>query len=171
MLDTLMTMCRLFGTHYADIIPMVVIMVSAIIVLIGFAKPFVFDRIKNEDLRRSVLGAMSVVMSFFFAFIYFLAKGWNFRYYVLASIALSACCILTYWGYETIPGVRKFVGGIGNAAIRKIFNVSLLAATNENANAVKTEIKNGIEEVKTITKKELKTVESKVKVDKDLIGL
>lgn len=171
MLETLKIMFHLFLERYNDILLMVAIMVSAIIALIGFFKPFVFNRIKNEDWRRTILGAMNVAMSFVFALGYFLVKGWNFRYYVLASIALSLCCIFTYWLYETVPYVRKIVGGIGTAAIRKIFNVSLLAATNDDANAVKAEVKNGIVEVKAFTKAELKTAATKVKEDKDLIGL
>ena len=171
MLDTLATMCRLFGTYYTDIIPMVIIMVSAIIVAIGFLKPFIFDKIKNKDLRRAVLALVNVGANFIASFLYFLGKGWNLKYYVLASLAMTVCSILTYYVYETVPGMRKFIGGIGNAAIGKIFNVGLLAATSASAEDIKAEIKNGTAELKANVRQDVKTVLRKVKVDKDLKNL
>ena len=171
MLDTLMTMCYLFGTYYADIIPMVVIMVSAIIVVIGFLKPFTFDKIKNKEMRRAALALTNIGANFLATLFYFLGKGWNFKYYVLASIAMTFCTIITYYIYETVPGARNFIGGLGKSAIYKVFNVGLIAVTTDDANTVKDEIKNATVQLKATTKQELKKTASAIKVDKDLKGL
>ena len=152
MLDTLLTMCRLFGAYYTDIIPMVIIMVSLIIAVIGFFKPFAFDKIKNKDIRKAVLALTNVGANFVAAFVYFLSKGWNFKYYFLASIALTFCSIITYYVYETVPGARKFIGGLGRTAIGKIFNVALIAATTDDVDTVRAEIKNATAQLKTTTK-------------------
>lgn len=170
MLDTLMTMCRLFGTYYADIIPMVVIMVSAIIVAIGILKPIVFNKITNKNLRKVVLSFSNVVACFIAAFIYFLAEGWNLKYYFLASVALSVCCIVTYWLYENTC-FRNLIGVIGGLALRKALGVIRIAITEDDVNTVRDEIKNATAQLKSTTKTELKKVSSTIKVDKDLKNL
>lgn len=171
MLNNMKNMLLYFGAHSTDIIVSVVIMVSAIIVVIGFLKPILFDRIKNKELRKAALAASNIVSSFICAFVYFVTEGWNFKYYVLASLALAVACIITYYVYETIPGMRKLIGGLGTAAISKVFNVALLAATTDDANAVKTEFQNTTVELKDTTRLELKKNATKVKIDKDLAKL
>lgn len=169
MLDTLITMCRLFGTYYADIIPMVVIMVSAIIVLIGLLKP-IYNKITNKNLRKVALSFSSVIACFGAAFIYFLVEGWNFKYYFLASIALSVVCIVTYWFYENTC-LRNLIGVVGGLALRKALSVLKVAITEDDVNTVKAEIQNATAQLKSTTKQELKNTANKIKVDKDLKGL
>ena len=169
MLDTLITMCHLFGTYYADIIPMVVIMVSAIIVLIGLFKP-IFNKITNKNLRKVALSFSSVIACFVAAFIYFLAEGWNFKYYFLASCALSVVCIVTYWFYENTC-LRNLIGVVGGLALRKALDVLKIAITEDDVNTVKAEIQNATAQLKSTTKQELKNNANKIKVDKDLKGL
>ena len=53
----------------------------------------------------------------------------------------------------------------------KVFNVSLLAATTDDIEKIKTEYEKDTEEVKILAQQELKTAATKVKEDKDLIGL
>lgn len=170
MLDTLLTMCRLFGTHYTDIIPMVVIMVSAIIVLIGLFKMWLFNRITNKYIRKVALSFSSVIACFGASFIYFLAEGWNLKYYFLASVALSVVCIVTYWFYENTC-LRNLIGVVGGLAIRKALGVIKVTLTEDDVNTVKAEIKNATAQLKTTTKQELKKTASTLKIDKDLKNL
>lgn len=172
MLNSIKNMLLYLGAHYKDVIVAVMIMVSAIIFLIGLAKPFLFDRIKNKDFRKAALAGSNVALSFLSALSYFLIEDWNFKYYVIASIALSFACILTYYVYETIPGMRKVIGGLGYAAICKVFNVALLAASGNDTNDVKTAIKKTVsQQLEPTAKQTLTKVTKKVKIDKDLIGL
>jgi hypothetical protein len=67
--------------------------------------------------------------------------------------------------------MRKIIGGFGTAAICKVFNVALLAATTDDENAVKTEFQNASVELKDTTRQELKKNVTKVKIDKDLAKL
>ena len=170
MLDTLMTMCRLFGTHYADIIPMVVIMVSAIIVLIGILKPIAFNKITNKHIRKVALAFSNVIGCFGAAFIYFLIEGWNLKYYFLASVALSVCCIVTYWFYENTC-LRNLIGIVGGITLRKALGVLGTVVTNDDVNTVKAEIQNATAQLKTTTRQELTKTVTKIKTDKDLRNL
>ena len=167
MLTNLNIMLSFFRANYNDILVNVVVMVSLIITIIGLAKPIIFNRIKNKELRKAALALTNVAACFLAAFIYFLRRDWNFDYYVLASVALSMASIFTYYLYETIPYVRSIIGGIGQNALSRILNVSLLAVATDDANAVKTELKNA----KAETKLELTKVANKIKEDKDLKGL
>ena len=171
MLNNMKNMLLYFGAHSTDIIVSVVIMVSAIIVAIGFLKPILFDRIKNKELRKVALAVSNVAASFISAFGYFVKEGWDFKYYVLASLALTVACIITYYVYETIPGMRKLIGGLGAAAIGKVFNVALLAATTNDDNVVKAEFQNATVELKDTTRQELKKSVTKVKEGNDLAKL
>ena len=167
MLMNLNIMLSFFRANYNDILVNVVVMVSLIITIIGLAKPIIFNRIKNKELRKATLALTNVVACFISAFIYFIRRDWNFDYYVLASVALSMASIFTYYLYETIPYVRTIIGGIGQNALSRILNVSLLAVATDDANAVNTELKNA----KVETKLELTKVATKIKEDKDLKGL
>ena len=171
MFANIIDMAHFFGVNYHDIIVNVVIMVSAIIVCIGFLKPILFDRIKNKELRKGALALTNIGACFVAALGYFLRNGWNLKYYPLAAVALTVVSIVTYYVYETVPGARKLIGGIGLAAISKVFNVGILAATNDDAKVVGTEAKNAVTELKTFTRNELKKASTKINVDKDLRNL
>ena len=170
MLANIKEMLLYFGAHYNDIIVAVVIMVSAIIVAIGLLKPILFNKIANKDLRRTALAGSNVAASFLSAFIYFMTEGWDFKYYCVSAVCLAVCCIVTYWLYENTC-LRNLIGVIGTLALRKMFNILSLAATNDDVNAVKAEIKSATEQLKATTKQELKKNSTTVKVDKDLKGL
>lgn len=171
MLANILAMANFFTANCNDIIVNVVIMVSAIIVTIGFLKPIVFDRIQNKELRKGALALTNVGACFIAALGYFLRNGWNLKYYPLAALALTFVSIITYYVYETIPGARKLIGGIGLAAISKVFNVSILAATTDDAKVVHTEAKTATVELKNFTKNALKKAASKTNVDKNLKNL
>lgn len=170
MLDTLKTMLYFFGAHYTDIILAVVIMVSAIIVAIGILKPILFNKITNKYIRKAVLSFSNIVGCFGASFAYFLIEGWNLKYYLLASVALSVCCIVTYWFYENTC-LRNLIGVIGGIALRKALSVLNLAVTTDDVNTVKAEIKNATAQLKTVTKQELKKNVTKINIDKDLRNL
>ncbi len=171
MISNIKNMLIYFGVHYNDIIVAVTIMVSAIIVAIGLFKPFLFNKIKNESFRKAALALSNMALCFVSAFIYFLWEGWDFKYYIIAAVALWITCILTYYIYETVPGMRKVIGGLGTKAICKVFNVALLAVINDNTDEAKAEAKNGATELETDAKNTLTKVATKVNIDKDLIGL
>lgn len=163
-------MLKYFAAHYNDIIVNVVIMVSAVIVAIGFLKPFLFNKIKNKHVRKAALAFSNVAGCFIAAMIYFFARGWNFAHYPLAALALSAVCVMTYWLYENTC-LRNLIEVVGGIALRKAISVLGTAVTNDDVNAVKTEYKNAVNQVQAQTKVELKKVVNKAQTDKDLRNL
>ena len=164
-------MARFFTANHYDIIVAVTIMVSVIIVVIGFCKALWFDRIRNKEIRRVVLALTNVAACYVSALGYFLREGWDFKYYPIAGFALTLASIFTYYVYETVPKLRPFISGIGKAALGKVFHIGLVAATTEDPNTVKAAVATASAELKSYTKTEIKNATKKVKVDKDLIGL
>lgn len=170
MLANIKNMLLYFGAHYNDIILAVVIMTSAIIVAIGLLKPVVFNRIQNKYIRKAALSFSNVIGCFIMALVYFLVEGWNFKYFFLAALALSVCCIVTYWFYENTC-LRNLIELVGGIAVRKGLSLLKIVLTTDEINQVKTELKKTSTQLKTITKQELKKKVSTLKTDKDLANL
>ena len=170
MLNNISNMLRYFGAHSTDIIVNVVIMASAVIVAIGLLKPIFFNKIQNKYIRKAALSFSNIIGCFVCALVYFLIEGWGFKYYFIAAFALSIWCIITYWLYENTC-LRNLINVVGGLALRKVFTVIKVAITEDDANAVKTEIQNATTQLKPAVKQELKKAASTIKVDKDLINL
>lgn len=159
-----------FGLFSQDIIVSVVIMVSAIIMAIGLLKPILFDKIKNKQVRKASLAFSNVALCFICALVFFLIKGWEFKYYLVSAMALTICCIVTYWFYENTC-LRNLIATIGNIALRKVANIAFIAINAEDLDEIKTEVKKVTKELKAQTKETLKNVTIETKEDKDLKGL
>lgn len=159
-----------FAAHFNDILVNIIIMVSATIATIGILKPIVFNKIQNKHLRKVALASSSVAACYLQAFIYFLTEGWNLKYYPMAAIALSFCCIAIYWLYENTC-LRNLIELVGGLALRKVLGVLKIASTTDDVDKVKAEIKNASVQLKDFTKQELKKATGTTKVDKDLKNL
>ena len=170
MLETIANVLQIFWEHYQDIIVCGLIMVSAIIVAIGFLKPFVFNKIKNKNLRKATLAFTNVGACFATVFVYFLVKGFPLENYWVTATALAITSILVYWFYENTC-LRNLIELIGNLVLRRVLKASLFALTTEDINAVKEELKNTSEELKAFTKTEFKKATNVINEDKDLEGL
>lgn len=170
MLANIQMMLLFFGANYNDILVCVVLMTSTIIAAIGLLKPIAFDKIPNKQIRKAALAASNVAACFIAALIYFLVNDWNLDYYVTAALALSIWSIVTYWLYENTC-LRNLIKLIGTLAINRIIKIVCLAATNDDVNAVKAELKKTGEELKSHTKTELKKAATTYKTDKDLKNL
>jgi cytochrome c biogenesis factor len=133
------------------------VMVSALIVFLGSLKPIVFDKIKNKNLRGTVLFFSSIFLSFVATALAFWIKDWDFNYYIYASVLFSAWTIVIYGLYE-YTRLRLVIEKVGKIAWSKIFGEKEKDLANE-LNAV-------IEEMTKQTQKQLKTKKSKH--DKDL---
>lgn len=167
MLANIEKMLYLFGANYQDIIVCGLIMVSAIIVAIGLLKPLLFNKIPNKHIRKASLALSNVAACFLTVLVYFLICGISLESYLVAAIALSLSCIVTYWFYENTC-LRNLIGVVGGIVLKKVLKVSLFALTTEDVEAVKTELKKTGEELKATAKQELKKISTKVKEDKDL---
>lgn len=167
MLNYAKAMLFYFENHFQDIIPCVVMMVSAIIVAIGFLKPFLFDKITNKNLRKVVLAFSNVALCFASALVYFLVEGWNFDYYLVSAGALAVCCIITYWFYENTC-LRNLIGVIGNIVLRKVASLALVAVNADDINELKTEAIKVKNELEAQTKSTLKQATNEITEDKDL---
>lgn len=130
--------------------------VSAIIVLIGIMKPFVYNKIPNKEIRKYVLAFSSVAMSFAFTAVYFLIEAINWRWYVIGSVLVSiACIVTTYWLYENTP-LRRGIQKLGLLVIDRIARIAKKAIVANDFDEIEKEIKTATEEIKKTAKKELK---------------
>lgn len=149
------------------------IMVSVIIMLVGMLKHYVFNRIKNDDVRKTVLSLASVGFSFVATFAYFLIEGINWRWYVLGSLLMSIACIVVYHFYENYH-LRKLVHKIGNFAIDKFAYLAkvILAKIADNSDkSVEAEFKKVTQELNAFAKAEIKSASKRLKHDKELENL
>lgn len=150
------------------------IMVSVIIMLVGALKHFVFSRIKNDDIRKTVLSLMSVALSFVATFAYFLIEGINWRWYVIGSLITSVACIIVYHFYENYH-IRKLVHKIGSFAIDKfahLAKVILAKIADMDDTSVEAEFKKVTQELTNFAKSEIKSTAKKIaKSDKELQNL
>lgn len=167
MLANIETVLEIFRAHYQDIIVCGLIMVSAIIVAIGLLKPLLFNKIPNKHVRKVALALSSIVSCYLVVFAYFIINGYPFDHYWVASTALAIVCVVVYWFYENTC-LRDLIGVVGGIALRKVLQASLFALTEDDVNAVKTELKKTGDELKTHTKQEIKKTVAKAKEDKDL---
>lgn len=164
------TMLSYIGANYNDVLVQGLIMVSAIIVGIGLLKPLVFNKIKNKNIRKVVLALSNVAACFLAMLVTFIIQGWSFEYYLAAAIALTLSCIITYWFYENTC-LRNLIDTIGSLAISKVLSVSATAIKKGDVEGVKAELKKTGDELKNITKQELKKTTTNIKEDTDLTGL
>ena len=170
MLNFAKAMLFYFENHFQDIIPCVVMMVSAIIVAIGLLKPVLFDKITNKNLRKVALAFSNVALCYASALVYFLVEGWNLDYYFVSASALAVCCIITYWLYENTC-LRNLIGVVGNIVLRKVASLALVAVNADDINELKTEAIKVKNDLKAQTKSTIKKATNKIKEDNDLKGL
>lgn len=170
MLNHFKTILSFLEANYNDVIVYVVAMVSAIIVAIGLLKPLIFNKIQNKQIRKVALAFSNVALCFATALALFLINEWNFEYYLTSAIALSVCCIITYWLYENTC-LRNLIEVVGKIVLRKIAGVAAIAVTTEDVKEVKKAVQNATKDVKTQTKTEIKHAATTIKEDNDLKGL
>ncbi len=149
--------------NFHNIFWYVVIMVSGIICAIGVLKPFVYDKIKNKQIRKVALAFSSVVLSFITALVIYAIKDWNFNYYLASAIALSVSCIVAYWFYENTC-LRELMNKIGGMVLKNVANKLLMLNTSDIA-----ELQG--EAIKAVTEFRAQNVKKTTTEDKDLRGL
>ena len=167
MLDNIKSGITVFLGAPEDIILWGIIAVSIIIFLLGFAKHYVFNKIKDKEVRGTVTAFASIISCFAAVLIRFLVNGYTFEHYLLASVCLSFLCIVVYFLYE-FTRLRRFIHFIGKFALKKIFKSALSA---EDLETLKVEFKNAEKEIKDYAKNELKKSAAKAREDKDLKNL
>lgn len=138
------------------------VMVSLIIAVIGFIKPWI-KRIPNEELRKSTLAFSSVLLSFVATAVYFgiIRPDTNWDFYWIASLITSAACILTYWLYEYIPFVRAGVHKLLHFVINKAAHILNMIVDGKNSKEINSEIKKAKNELEETLKNEVKSVSKK----------
>ena len=143
------------------------IMVSAIIVFIGFLKLAVINKVSSKPLRKSLLALSVAVISFATMAVWFLIKHYDFSLYWQCSVGLFLACIVVYWFYENTH-LRDVIHRIGVFTIKKFASVLLLAFSDDTKKNIEAEFKRVESEVKTATKNELCTEVKKITKDREL---
>lgn len=159
----IVTVYEYFMQNIETMIPMVIIMMSALIVFIGALKPILFNRVSNKDLRGMLLFLTSIVLSFVSVAIAFLIKQYNFDYYWICGGLYAGGVILMYAIYEHTP-LRPSIHKIGSVVLDKFFGIIVNKVTKvaDNTEQIGTSIDalfvNTKTETKTSKKDELKNL-------------
>lgn len=111
-----------FMQNIEVMIPMVVIMMSALIVFLGMLKPLLFNRVANKSIRCVLLSLTSVVLSFISVGIAFLIKQYNFDYYWICGGIYTCGVIVVYWLYENTQ-LRTGIQKIGSFVLDRFFGI------------------------------------------------
>lgn len=98
-----------------------IILTSAIIMMVGILKKFIFSKIQNKLVRKVVTAFSPVILVFPSTALYFLGTNINFDYYWVACGLVEVGTIVTYWLYENTL-FRNVIATIGNNTIVKVFN-------------------------------------------------
>ena len=117
-------------------------MTSAVIVIMGVLKKFLFDKVQNKLVRKVLLAFTSVFLSFIGTLIYFLADGINFDYYGIGSALNAVLTIVMYWLYENTL-LRNFVQYVGEKAISAALKF-ILTKNNKEEKLLKAEVKSEV---------------------------
>lgn len=97
-----------------------VIVVCSVITVVGFLKEALFDKIKNKNLRKSVLAFTSLAMILPVTALYFVFDRISFEYFWAACAMLAPVTILVYWVYENTQ-LRTLIQKIGENTFHKLF--------------------------------------------------
>lgn len=131
-----------FCKNYETIVWVSTIMVSAMIVAIGFLKKIFFNKvIKSDSLRDAVLSTVNIIASFGTVAVTFWIKGITFDYYWFAATAFCVYSVFVYWLYthtKAKKGIQKlgeFVWGKIAVAIADKVN-SIAENTNQIADII-----------------------------------
>ena len=119
-----------------------IIVTSAVIVIMGVLKKFLFDKVQNKLVRKVLLAFTSVFLSFIGTLIYFLADGINFDYYGIGSALNAVLTIVMYWLYENTL-LRNFVQYVGEKAISAALKF-ILTKNNKEEKLLKAEVKSEV---------------------------
>lgn len=147
-----------------------VIMVSAITVLIGILKPFLFNRIPWKPLRRACLAFSNVALCFGSVALWFAIKHLSFGIYLHSAISVSLFSIVWYWVYENTC-LRDLIEKVGKLTLRKVGQLLTKIFNRDDIKEIEKEVILVAEELKSSTKKEIKSATKNVKTDKELKNL
>lgn len=95
------------------------VVICSLIVFLGSIKELVFGKIKNKNLRKSLLAFTSLALVLPFTAITFLIDRINFDYYWYACAMLAPCVIIVYWFYEN-TNLRALIQTLGEKTWNKI---------------------------------------------------
>ena len=146
------------------------IMVSIIIALIGAFKPIIFNRIKNDEMRRFALSMSNTAGAFASNALCFAFKQLDWSKYVVASIVLSVCCILIYHLYETVPYLRKSIEKVTEKLFGRFYEIGVLVAKGATKAEIQAKVEQMTEELNQSVKNQFKPTK-KSKKDKELENL
>lgn len=149
-----------FLANFQDFFVGGVIVASTTIVLMGFLKKFVFNRIANKLVRKCVLSFSSLVVCLVVTFCFLVGNGLPAErfFFVYAVNAIST--IITYWFYEN-TGLRNLITFIGDKTIKKYIGIAYNAINGADANTTKVKLIEANAYLKSSVKKELKAKKDK----------
>lgn len=161
-------MVNLFCINYETLLTAGIIMASMIIVLIGALKPLIFNKIKNECLRGSLLSLTNVAFSFGAVALAFWLKNITFEYYWFTATVFCCLCIVLYWAYENLTQARAGIHKLGSFMWKKILPIirnkldAIIAGLNDTK-----QLTNMVDNfVNTTAKKEKKNTKKSNDTDK-----
>lgn len=142
------------------------IVISSLIVFLGALKPILFDRIKNKDVRGTLLFVTSLVLVLPFTAVYLvmyrLIYGVNFfEYYWVTCIALMPATVFVYSLYEHTH-LRNIIQKIGEKTWEKILVVLCAKVVEDENKKTHEKLISASKELKDFTKATLKNTAKSV---------
>lgn len=157
MIEHLKTFWVAIQPNLTDVLLEVLIMVSAVIVLLGVLKKFIFNKIQNKLLRKIVLSILSIALVFGAVAVNFLIEKISFDHYLIYAGFCSVATIIIYWLYEN-TGLRDGLHKIGSLALSKtwgVFGAFLSKVAEGKKTDIETDLLQGLDNVKASVKKEI----------------
>lgn len=108
-----------------------IVVVSAVIVIMGALK-FLFNKINNKLLRKSLLAFSSVLLAMPATAIYFVSANISFDYYWIGYAMTAFATIITYWFYENTC-LRDLIQKIGTLTIGRLWGMLIEKISGKNA--------------------------------------
>lgn len=155
-----------FLANFQDFFVGGIIVASATIVLMGFLKKFLINRIPNKLGRKCVLSFASLVVCLVVTFFFLIGNELSGQcfWFIYGVNAIST--ILTYWLYEN-TGCRDLIAFIGNKTIKKYIGIVYNAINGADANTTKAQLVEANAYLKASTKTKIQAQKDKSDV-KDL---
>ena len=137
-----------------------VIVASTTIVLMGFLKKFVFNRIANKLVRKCALSFSSLAVCLVVTFCFLIGNGLDAKCFFFVYAANAISTIITYWFYEN-TGLRNLIVFVGDKTIKKYIGIAYNVINGADANTTKAKLIEANSYLKSTVKKEIKAKKDK----------
>lgn len=119
-MDKLLALLEVLAANWKRVLLGGIILVTAIVVIMGLLKSFVFNKLKNKLIRKVALAFSSIALVFPAVAIYMWLNHINFHAYYLPGCGFAAVAtVITYWLYEN-TALRELIHYLGSNTLLRV---------------------------------------------------